>query len=66
MRENLLRSSGMFNAAGQAEESMIETFAEKSGLDVEQVIEALTRDNVTEAGDMVRITRNLQTILKSL
>lgn len=66
MRENLLRRSGMFNAQGQAEESLIETFAEKSGLDVEEVIEALTRENVNEAGDMVRITRNLQTILKSL
>ncbi|MGJ8657279.1 MAG: hypothetical protein ACSHX6_12590 [Akkermansiaceae bacterium] len=66
MRENLLRSSGMFNAEGQAEESLIETFAEKSGLEVEEVIEALTREQVNEAGDMVRITRNLQTILKSL
>ncbi|MFT5905436.1 MAG: hypothetical protein ACI9E1_001034 [Cryomorphaceae bacterium] len=66
MRENLLRSSGMFNAEGQAQESMIETFADRSGLDVEEVIESLTRDNVNEAGDMVRITRNLQTILKSL
>lgn len=66
MRENLLRSCGMYDAGGQTQESMIETFAEKSGLDVEEVIEALTRDNVNEAGDMVRITRNLQTILKSL
>lgn len=66
MRENLLRSSGMFNAEGQADESLIETFSEKSGLSVEVVIEALTRENVNEAGDMVRITRNLQTILKSL
>ncbi len=66
MRENLLRSSGMFNAEGQADESLIETFAEQSGLGVEEVIEALTRDSVNEAGDMVRITKNLQTILKSL
>ncbi len=66
LRENLLRSSGMFDAEGKAEESLIETFAEKSGLEVEEVIEALTRDKVNEAGDMVRITRNLQTILKSL
>jgi len=66
MRENLLRTSGMFNAEGQAEESMIEIFAQKSGLDVEEVIEALTREQVNEAGDMVRITKNLQTILKSL
>jgi hypothetical protein len=66
MRENLLRRSGMFNTEGQAQEAMIETFAEKSGLDVEEVIEALTRENINEAGDMVRITRNLQTILKSL
>jgi hypothetical protein len=66
MRQNLLRNSGMFNAHGQVQESMIETFAEKSGLGVEEVIESLTRDNVSEAGDMVRITRNLQTIQKSL
>jgi hypothetical protein len=66
LRENLLKNSGMFNAHGQAKESMIETFAEKSGLGVEEVIEALTRNNVNEAGDMVRITRNLQTIQKSL
>lgn len=56
----------MFNAEGQAEESLIETFAEQSGLGVEEVLEALTREDVNEAGDMVRITRNLQTILKSL
>ncbi len=66
MRENLLSRSGMFHVDGQADESMVEIFAEQSGLDVEEVLEALTRNHVKEAGDMVRITRNLQTILKSL
>lgn len=66
LRENLLRSSGMFHVDGQVKESLIETFAEKSGLEVEEVIETLTRNNINEAGDMVRITRNLQTIQKSL
>lgn len=66
IRENLLRRSGMFDADGQVEGAMIETFSEKSGLDVEEVIEALSRDHVNEAGDMVRVTKNLQTILKSL
>ena len=66
MRDNLLRTSGMFNEAGEADELLIETFAEKSGLGVEEVIEALTRKDVNDAGDMVRITKNLQTILKSL
>ncbi len=66
MRENVLRRSGMFGADGQVEGAMVETFSEKSGLDVEEVLEALTRDHVNEAGDMVRITKNLQTILKSL
>lgn len=66
MRENVMRGSGMFNAAGEVEESLVETFAEKSGLGVEEVLEALTREDVNEAGDMVRITKNLQIILKSL
>lgn len=66
MRDNLLRTSGMFNEAGESDELLIETFSEKSGLGVEEVIEALTRTDVNDAGDMVRITRNLQKILKSL
>ncbi len=66
LRQNLLKTSGMFHADGQVKESLIESFAEKSGLGVEEVIEALTRNNINEAGDMVRITRNLQTIQKSL
>ncbi len=66
LRDHLFRTSGMFHADGQVKEAMFETFAEKSGLGIEEVIEALTRNNVNEAGDMVRITRNLQTIQKSL
>jgi len=66
LRENVLRTSEMFNAEGHADELLMETLAEKSGLDLEEVIEALTRQNVNEAGDMVRITRNLQTIQQSL
>lgn len=66
IRENIYRSSGMFNTEGQADESLFENLAESSDIEVEEVIEALTRDNVNDAGDMVRITRNLQTILKSL
>ena len=66
MRDNLLRTSGMFNEAGEADELLIENFATKSGLGVEEVIEALTRKDVNDAGDMVRITKNIQIILKSL
>ena len=66
LRDNLLRQSGMFNEAGEADERLIETFATKSGLGVEEVIEALTRKDVNDAGDMVRITKNIQIILKSL
>ncbi len=66
MRDNLFRASGMFNSEGDSDELLIESFAEKSGLGVEEVIEAISRKGINDAGDMVRVTKNLQTILKSL
>lgn len=47
-------------------EGIFEQLAAGTGLPVESVIEAMTRENVREPGVMVRVTRNLQKIDKSI
>ena len=52
--------------AGISDEGIFEQLADKTGLPVESVIEAMTREQVTEPGVMVRVTQNLQKILKHI
>ena len=47
-------------------EGIFEQLAGITGLPVEQVIEAMTREFVHEPGAMVRITRNLQKIYQHI
>ena len=47
-------------------EGIFEQLAEVTGLPVEQVIEAMTREQVHDPGVMVRITRNLQKIYQHI
>ena len=52
--------------AGVSDEGIFEQLSEMSGLPVESVIEAMTREHITEPGVMVRVTQNLQEILKNI
>lgn len=47
-------------------EGVFEQLAERTGLPVESVIEAMTRSQVREPGVMVRVVKNLQHILKKI
>ncbi|MCP5536577.1 MAG: DUF4350 domain-containing protein [Akkermansiaceae bacterium] len=47
-------------------EGVFEQLAERTGLPVESIIEAMTRNQVREPGVMVRVVKNLQHILKTI
>lgn len=51
---------------GVSDEGVFEKIATMTGLPVESVIEAMTRERITEPGVMVRVTQNLQKILKHI
>jgi len=51
---------------GISQEGIFEQLSEKTQLPVESVIEALTREQVTEPAVMIRVTQNLQKILKHI
>ena len=52
--------------SGEDQEGVFEQLAETTGLTLEQVIEAMTRNEVREPGTMVRVTRNLQKIYQQI
>lgn len=66
LRDEVRRRSGAFGNATISQDQLHETLSAASGLSLEDVQEAMTRQMVHDAGLMVRITQNLQTILKSL
>lgn len=51
---------------GMSREGVFEQLAATSGLPQESVVEAMTRERITEPGAMVRVTSNLQKILKHI
>ncbi|MBT8044919.1 MAG: DUF4350 domain-containing protein [Verrucomicrobiae bacterium] len=53
------------NAVGD-HQGLFEQISERTGLPLESVIEAMTRQHVREPGVMVRVVKNLQLILKSI
>lgn len=66
LRDEVKRRCGAFGNATISQEQLYETLSAASGLSLEDVQEAMSRQMVHDAGLMVRITQNLQTILKSL
>ncbi len=63
LRNEIYRRSGKFNQQGEVDANLIEYLAEASGVPEDQVLEALSRNENVEPAAMVRMTRNLQTIL---
>lgn len=57
---------GLSIQPGSSHEGIFDQLAERSGLPLESVIEAMTRINVRDPGTMVRVTQNLQTILTTV
>lgn len=64
MRRNISRRLAL--TSGEHHEGIFEQLAETTGLGVEQVIEAMTRERIREPGTMVRVTRNLQKIYQRI
>lgn len=53
-------------SGGRLDEGLFEQLAGQSGLKLEEVLEAMTREAVHDAGVMVRMTNHLQLILNTL
>ncbi len=66
LRKEIYKRSGMFNEHGEASASLVESLSESSGVPEHEVLEALSRDENIDGHAMVKMTKNLQTILKSL
>ena len=66
LRNEVRRRCGAFGHDAIAEETLFENLHSSSGLSLELIQEAMTKTQVHDATTMVRITQNLQTILKSL
>ncbi len=64
MRRNIQRRLALIS--GENHEGIFAQLAETTGLTEEQVIEAMTRQQVREPGTMVRVTRNLQKIYQHI
>lgn len=64
MRATVNRSLSL--RPGASQEGVFEQLSEKSGLPVEGVIEAMTRERIHDPGVMVRVTKNLQLIRNTL
>ena len=60
LRQNISRRIAL--TSGGQHEGLFEQLAASTNLPVEQVIEAMTRQDIREPGTMVRVTRNLQKI----
>ncbi|WP_309490554.1 DUF4350 domain-containing protein [Oceaniferula flava] len=64
LRSNVNRELSL--QPGMSHEGIFEQLATASGLPVESVIEAMTREHIHEPSVMVRVTTNLQKILKHI
>lgn len=64
MRAQVNRSLSL--QAGVYHEGVFDQLAEKSGIPVDSIIEAMTRENVREPSVMVRVIKNLQLIRNTL
>ena len=64
MRRNINRQLAL--VSGEQHEGIFEQLSERADLPVEQVIEAMTREQIREPGAMVRVTRNLQKIYQHI
>lgn len=51
---------------GASSEGVFDQISDKTGLSLDLVIEAMTRENIHDSGVMVRVTKNLQLILNTL
>ena len=66
LRNEIFKRSGMFNEQGEASASLVENLSESSGVPENEVLDTLSRDENIDSQTMVKMTKNLQTILKSL
>lgn len=64
LRRNINRKLALIS--GVHHEGIFDQLSATTGLSVEQVIEAMTREHVREPGTMVRVTRNLQKIYQHI
>lgn len=64
MRRNINRKLAL--VSGEHHEGVFEQLSTVTDLPVEQVIEAMTREQIREPGVMVRVTRNLQKIYQHI
>lgn len=66
LRNAVVLKSGHYHDQGASSKVLIEQLSQSSGLDLELVSEAMTRTEVRDANTMVKISKTLQQILKSL
>ncbi|MFC5051975.1 DUF4350 domain-containing protein [Rubritalea spongiae] len=66
LREAVLQKSGHAFSEHQDSSVLLEKLSESSGMNREQITEAMTLKQVKDSSTMVRITKNLQTLLKQL
>ncbi|BDS05649.1 hypothetical protein NT6N_06890 [Oceaniferula spumae] len=64
LRANVNRKLSLQPGIGH--EGIFEQLADSTSLPVESIIEAMTREHINEPGVMVRVTKNLQIILKNI
>ena len=66
LRDAVVKKSGHFYDQGLDSTVLIDSLSQSSGIELEKVTEAMTRTDVRDASAMVKITKTLQQILKSL
>lgn len=66
LRDAVVKKSGHYYEQGLDSPAFIDSLSQSSGLELELVTEAMTRNDVRDASTMVKITKTLQQILNSL
>ena len=66
LRDAVIRKSGQPFMQGLDTQALVSKLSESSGIAPELITEAMTRTAVRDANSMVRITKTLQSLLKSL
>ncbi len=66
LRDAVVKKSGHYYEQGLDSPALIDSLSQSSGIELELVTEAMTRTDVRDASAMVKITKTLQQILKSL
>ncbi|MEO1857702.1 MAG: DUF4350 domain-containing protein, partial [Rubritalea sp.] len=66
LRDAVVKKSGHLYEHGADSSDLIDSLVQSSGLELKLVTEAMTRTQVRDASTMVKITKTLQQILKSL